>query len=160
SSLAILANRISYFFDFCGPSLLIDTACSSSLVALHAAVQSLRSGECATALAGGANVICHPDLSVAYHKAGMLSRDGRCKVFDAKADGCVRSEGAVMFLIKPLSAAVIDGDQIHAVIKGSAINHGGLAAGLTVPNPQKQKDLLVAAWKDAGIAAHDLTYIE
>ncbi|MGC2744995.1 MAG: SDR family NAD(P)-dependent oxidoreductase, partial [Candidatus Angelobacter sp.] len=160
SSLAILANRISYFFDFSGPSLLIDTACSSSLVALHAAIQSLRSGECATALVGGANVICQPDLSVAYHKAGMLARDGRCKVFDAKADGYVRSEGAVMLLLKPLSAAVIEGDQIHAVIKGSAINHGGLAAGLTVPNPQKQKDLLVAAWKDAGIAAHDLTHIE
>ncbi|HET8888130.1 MAG TPA: type I polyketide synthase, partial [Candidatus Angelobacter sp.] len=160
SSLAVLANRLSYFFDFSGPSLLIDTACSSSLVALHTAIQSLRSGECATALVGGVNVICHPDLSIAYHKAGMLARDGRCKVFDAKADGYVRSEGAVMLLLKPLSAAVAGGDQIHAVIKGSAINHGGLAAGLTVPNPQKQSDLLMAAWQDASIGAHDLTCIE
>ena len=160
SSLAVLANRLSYFFDFSGPSLLIDTACSSSLVALHTAVQSLRSGECAAALVGGVNLICHPDLSIAYHKAGMLARDGKCKVFDARADGYVRSEGAVMLLLKPLSTAVTEGDQIHAVIKGSAINHGGLAAGLTVPNPQKQSDLLIAAWQDAGIAAHDLTYIE
>ncbi len=160
SSLAVLANRLSYFFDFSGPSLLIDTACSSSLVALHIAIQSLRSGECSTALVGGVNLICHPDLSIAYHKAGMLARDGRCKVFDAKADGYVRSEGAVMLLLRPLSVAVIKGDQIHAVIKGSAINHGGLAAGLTVPNPQKQSDLLIAAWRDAGIAAHDLRYIE
>src|SRR6266850_1027174 len=160
SSLAILANRISYFFDLSGPSLVVDTACSSSLVALHSAVQSLRSGECATALVGGVSLICHPDLSVAYHKAGMLAPDGRCKVFDAKADGYVRSEGAVMLLLKPLLAAVADQNRIHAVIKGSATNHGGLAGGLTVPNPQKQKELLMAAWKDAGVAARDLTYIE
>lgn len=160
SSLAILANRLSYFFDCSGPSLLIDTACSSSLVALHSAVQSLRSGECTTALVGGVNLICHPDLSIAYHKAGMLAADGRCKTFDATANGYVRSEGAVMMLLKPLKQAVEDRDRIHAVIKGSATNHGGLAGGLTVPNPQKQSELLRAAWKDAGIAARDLTYIE
>lgn len=160
SSLAVLANRLSYFFDWSGPSLLIDTACSASLVALHAAVQSLKTGECSAALAGGVNLICHPDLSIAYHKAGMLSPDGRCKVFDARADGYVRSEGAVMFLLKPLSRAVEEGDRIHAVIKGSAVNHGGLAGGLTVPNPQKQSELLVAAWKNAGISPEDLSYIE
>ncbi|WP_129645083.1 GNAT family N-acetyltransferase [Peristeroidobacter agariperforans] len=160
SSLAILANRLSYFFDCSGPSLLIDTACSSSLVALHSAVQSLRSGECTTALVGGVNLICHPDLSIAYHKAGMLAADGRCKTFDATANGYVRSEGAVMMLLKPLKQAVEDHDRIHAVIKGSATNHGGLAGGLTVPNPQKQSELLRAAWKDAGVAARDLTYIE
>lgn len=160
NSLAILANRVSYFFDFCGPSLVVDTACSSSLVALHAAVQSLRSGECAAALVGGVNLICHPDLSIAYQRAGMLAHDGRCKVFDAKADGYVRSEGAVVLLLKLLRAAVADRDQIRAVIRGSAINHGGLAGGLTVPNPQKQSELLIAAWKDAGIAARNLTCIE
>jgi acyl transferase domain-containing protein/enoyl-CoA hydratase/carnithine racemase/acyl carrier protein/GNAT superfamily N-acetyltransferase len=160
SSLAILANRLSYFFDCSGPSLLIDTACSSSLVALHSAVQSLRSGECTTALVGGVNLICHPDLSIAYHKAGMLAADGRCKTFDATANGYVRSEGAVMMMLKPLKQAIEDHDRIHAVIKGSATNHGGLAGGLTVPNPQKQSELLRAAWKDAGIAARDLTYIE
>jgi acyl transferase domain-containing protein len=116
SSLAILANRISYFLDLSGPSLVIDTACSSSLVAVHSAVQSLRSGACGAALVGGVNLICHPDLSIAYHKAGMLAPDGRCKVFDAKADGYVRSEGAVMLLLKPLSDAVAEGDQIHAVM--------------------------------------------
>ncbi|MCU1348580.1 MAG: Mycocerosate synthase, 6-deoxyerythronolide-B synthase, partial [Acidobacteria bacterium] len=160
SSLAILANRISYFFDLSGPSLVVDTACSASLVALHSAVQSLRSGECATAFVGGVNLICHPDLSIAYHKAGMLAPDARCKVFDASADGYVRSEGAVVFLLKPLHAAIADRNQIHAVIRGSATNHGGLASGLTVPNPQKQKELLLTAWKDAGIAAQDITYIE
>jgi len=160
SSLAILANRISYFFDFSGPSMVVDTACSSSLVALHTAAQSLRSGECSTAIASGVNLICHPDLSIAYHKAGMLAPDGRCKVFDARADGYVRSEGAVVLLLKPLRAAIADRNRIHAVIRGSAINHGGLAGGLTVPNPQKQKELLVAAWNVAGIVAQDLTYIE
>jgi acyl transferase domain-containing protein/enoyl-CoA hydratase/carnithine racemase/acyl carrier protein/SAM-dependent methyltransferase/ribosomal protein S18 acetylase RimI-like enzyme len=160
SSLAILANRLSYFFDFSGPSLSIDTACSSSLVALHTAVQSLRAGECAAALVGGVNLICHPDLSIAYHKAGMLAPDGRCKAFDASANGYVRSEGAVMMLLKSLDRAIADQDQIHAVIKGSAINHGGLAGGLTVPNPQKQSELLQAAWKNAGISARQLTYIE
>src|SRR5216684_5568627 len=125
SSLAVLANRVSYFFGLSGPSLVIDTACSSSLVALHSAIQSLRSGECSSALVAGVNLICHPDLSIAYHKAGMLAPDGRCKVFDAKADGYVRSEGAVMLLLKPLSAALAERDRIHAVIRGSAINHGG-----------------------------------
>lgn len=160
SSLAVLANRLSYFYDFSGPSLLIDTACSSSLVALHSAVRSLRSGECCTALVGGVNLICHPDLSVAYHKAGMLSHDARCKVFDASASGYVRAEGGVVLLLKPLARAEVDGDQIHAVLKGSAINHGGLAAGLTVPNPLKQSELLRDAWRDAGVSFHDLGYIE
>ena len=153
SSLAILANRLSYFFDLSGPSLLIDTACSSSLVALHTALQSLRNGECTAALVGGVNLLCQPDLSIAYHKAGMLSADGRCKVFDASANGYVRSEGAVVLLLKPLSVAIADHDPIHAVIKGSAINHGGLAGGLTVPNPRKQSELLQAAWRNAGVAA-------
>ncbi len=160
SSLAVLANRLSYFFDLCGPSLLIDTACSASLVALHTALQSLRAGECEAALVGGINLICHPDLSTAYHKAGMLSPDGRCKSFDARADGYVRSEGAVVLLLKPLANALAQGDRVHAVIKGSAINHGGLAGGLTVPNPRKQSDLLMAAWKNAGVAPHKLSYIE
>ena len=160
SALAALANRISYFLDLSGPSLLIDTACSSSLVALHAAMRSLRGGECPAALVGGINLICHPHLSVAYRKAGMLSPDGRCRTFDAAASGYVRAEGAVMLLLKPLSRAIADGDPIHAVLKGSAVNHGGLAAGLTVPNPQKQSELLLAAWKDAGIAPQELSYIE
>ncbi|TXI33907.1 MAG: SDR family NAD(P)-dependent oxidoreductase, partial [Candidatus Moraniibacteriota bacterium] len=160
TSLAVLANRISYFFDLSGPSLLIDTACSSSLVAIHSAIRSLRAGECSMAFAGGVNLICHPDLSIAYRKAGMLSSDGLCKVFDASADGYVRSEGAGLLLLKPLSAAIADGDRIHAILRGSAINHGGLAGGLTVPNPQKQSELLIAAWADAKVAAGEITYLE
>ncbi|WP_129645080.1 SDR family NAD(P)-dependent oxidoreductase [Peristeroidobacter agariperforans] len=160
SSLAIIANRLSYFLDLSGPSMLIDTACSSSLVALHAAVQSLHAGECDSALVGGVNFICHPDLSVAYHKAGMLARDGRCKVFDARANGYVRAEGGVMLLLKPLSEAIRAHDNIHAVIRGSAVNHGGLSGGLTVPDPKKQSELLIAAWNSAGISPRELSYIE
>ncbi|MCP5003586.1 MAG: GNAT family N-acetyltransferase, partial [Planctomycetes bacterium] len=160
SSLAVLANRISYFFDFSGPSLQIDTACSSSLVAVHTVVQSLRRGECSNALVGGVNLICHPALSVAYYKAGMLAPDGRCKAFDASANGYVRSEGAVMIVLKPARKAIEERDFIYGVIKGSAINHGGLSGGLTVPNPQKQAELLIAAWKNAGIKPEDLSYLE
>ncbi|MBN8213866.1 MAG: polyketide synthase dehydratase domain-containing protein, partial [Xanthomonadales bacterium] len=160
SSLAVIANRVSYFFDLSGPSLLVDTACSSSLVALHTAMQSLHRNECSAALVAGVNVICHPDLSLAYHKAGMLAADGRCKVFDSRADGYVRAEGAVVLLIKPLRRAIAEGDRIHAVVKGSAINHGGLASGLTVPNPVKQRELLMAAWDNAGVRSDELSYIE
>ncbi|MEQ1511380.1 MAG: SDR family NAD(P)-dependent oxidoreductase, partial [Lysobacteraceae bacterium] len=160
SSLAVIANRVSYFFDLSGPSLLVDTACSSSLVALHTAIQSLHRNECSAALVAGVNVICHPDLSLAYHKAGMLAADGRCKVFDSRADGYVRAEGAVVLLIKPLGRAIAEGDCIHAVIKGSAINHGGLASGLTVPNPVKQRELLMAAWDNAGVRSDEISYIE
>lgn len=159
-SLAVLANRLSYFFDFCGPSLVIDTACSSSLVAVHTAIQSIHAGECEIALVGGVNFICHPDLSIAYHKAGMLSPDGLCKVFDASANGYVRAEGGVVFLLKPLSNAVKDNNRIHAVLKGSAINHGGLAGGLTVPNPRKQSELIAKAWKKADVSPFDISYIE
>jgi len=160
SSMAVLANRISYFFDFSGPSLQIDTACSSSLVAIHTAVQSLLLQECRQALVGGVHLICHPATSIAYYKAGMLARDGRCKPFDQKANGYVRSEGGVMLHLKPLQQAIQDRNLIHAVIKGSAINHGGLSGGLTVPNPQKQKELLANAWNSAGITPKSLGYIE
>ncbi len=160
NSLALLANRISYFFDLCGPSMAIDAACASSLVALHSAMQSLRSGECSLALSGGVHLICHPDLSLAYHEAGMLAADGRCKVFAETADGYVRSEGAALLLLKPYEKALTEGDQIYAVLKGSAVNHGGLAGGLTVPNPQKQADLLLSAWQDAKISPRNVSYLE
>ena len=160
NSMSVLANRISYFYDFHGPSLQIDTACSSSLVAMHKAVQSLQSGECSQALVGGVNVICHPATSIAYYKAGMLSSDGQCKTFDKRADGYVRAEGAVMLLLKPLNKAVSDNDTIHAVIKGTACNHGGQASGLTVPNPEHQAKLVQEAWKTAKIAPETIGYIE
>lgn len=160
NSLAVIANRLSYFFDLTGPSTLVDTACSASLVAVHQAISALRNGECQMALAGGVNFICHPDLSVSYHKAGMLAPDGRCKVFDQSANGYVRAEGAVLFLLKPLANAVADRDPIYALIKGSAVNHGGLASGLTVPNPQKQSELLQKAWHAAGIHPQHISYLE
>ena len=160
ASLAVLANRISYFFDWRGPSIVIDTACSSSLVAVHQAVQSIGSGECVQALVGGINIICHPANSIAYYKSGMLAHDGKCKTFDDKADGYVRSEGAVMFLLKRLSQAEADGNSIYATIKGSASSHGGQAAGLTVPNPQQQAALLTNAWKSAGVTPNTISFIE
>ncbi|WP_349594246.1 SDR family NAD(P)-dependent oxidoreductase [Azospirillum argentinense] len=159
-SMAVLANRISYLFDLQGPSLLVDTACSSSLVAVHEAVRSIRSGESAQALVGGINLMLHPATSIAFHKAGMLSKDGLCRSFDADANGYVRSEGAVVLLLKPLAAALAAGDRVHGVIKGTSSNHGGQAGGLTVPNPEQQARLLRMAWTDAGIDPSALSYLE
>lgn len=159
-SMSVLANRISYFFDFSGPSIQIDTACSSSLTAIHVAVQALRNKECSKAIVGGINLICHPFNSIAYYKAGMLSIDGRCKPFDAAANGYVRSEGAVMFLLEPLENAQENCDSIFGVIKGSSINHAGLTSGLTAPNPRKQSQLLQSAWENANIDPRDISYIE
>lgn len=160
NSMAVLANRISYFYDFHGPSLLLDTACSSSLVAVHKAVQSIQTGESSQALVGGINLICHPANSIAYYKAGMLAKDGRCKTFDQLANGYVRSEGAVMLLLKPLTSALSEHDRIYAVIKGAASNHGGQASGLTVPNPEQQARLLQTAWQSSEINPCSLGYIE
>ncbi|CAJ3337977.1 polyketide synthase, type I [Burkholderia pseudomallei] len=160
ASMAVIANRISYTYDLRGPSIQVDTACSSSLVALHQAVQALRAGECDQALVGGVNVICHPGNTIAYYKAGMLSPQGRCKTLDDAADGYVRSEGAVMLMLRRLEQAVADGDPIHAVIRGSACNHGGLTGGLTVPHPDRQADLLRAAWAAARVSADDIGYLE
>jgi acyl transferase domain-containing protein/NADPH:quinone reductase-like Zn-dependent oxidoreductase/acyl carrier protein/ribosomal protein S18 acetylase RimI-like enzyme len=160
NSMAMLANRISYFHGFRGPSLTIDTACSSSMVALHHAVRSVQRGESAQALVAGVNVICDPSISLSYYKAGMLSPDGLCRTFDEKANGYVRSEGAVVLLIKSLAAAVRDKDPIHAVIKGTSCNHGGQAAGLTVPNPRQQASLLLEAWEASGVSPETLGYIE
>ncbi|MEV0689369.1 SDR family NAD(P)-dependent oxidoreductase [Streptomyces sp. NPDC050388] len=160
TSMAIIANRVSYFYDLRGPSVQLDTACSSSLVAVHTAVRALRAGECTTALVGGVNLLCHPANSIAYHQAGMLSPDGLCKTFDESANGYVRSEGGAVLLLKPLAAALDDGDHVHAVIKGSATNHGGQAGGLTVPSASMQASLVRAALADAGVAASDISYVE
>lgn len=160
SSNAILPNRLSYFFNWKGPSLEIETACSSSLVAMHEAVKSLYLKECDQAMVAGVNVMCHASKSISFYKAGMLSRDGKCKTFDKRADGYVRGEGAVALLLKRLPDAVRDGDRIHCVIKGTAVNHGGEAAGLTVPNPAAQAELVQRAIKAAGIHAADISYVE
>ena len=155
------AGRIAYFFDLRGPALSVDTACSSSLVAIHLACNSLRSGESDMALAGGVNVILQPGITLAYSASGMLSPDGRSKFGDAAANGYVRSEGAGVLVLKTLARAVADGDRIHAVIRGSAVNNDGRASGQMVsPSREAQEALLRAAFADAGIAPQAVDYIE
>lgn len=153
-------NRLSYFLDLHGPSEPVETACSSSLVAIHRAVQSIRAGDCEMALVGGVNTIVTPEAHVNFAKAGMLSPDGRCKTFSSKANGYVRGEGVGMLFLKRLSQAERDGDPIHAVIRGTAINHGGRANSLTAPNTAAQADLLRDAYRRAGIDPRTVGYIE
>ena len=129
NALSIAANRLSYFYDLRGPSMAVDTACSSSLMAVHLACRSLRAGECQLALAGGVNVVLSPAHSIAFTKAGVLAPDGRCKVFDASADGYVRGEGAGLVVLKPLAQALTDGDAIFCVIRGSAVHQDGRTNG-------------------------------
>jgi amino acid adenylation domain-containing protein len=157
---AIIANRVSFFLNLRGPSVLIDTLCSSSLVAVHQACQSLRLGECAMALAGGVNLLLSPEYFVAMSRMKAHSPDGRCKAFDHRANGIASGEGAGAVLLKPLSRALEDRDQIYAVIKGSAINHGGQANGLTAPNPRAQADLVAHALDVAGVSAESISYVE
>lgn len=160
NSHCILANRISYLLDIHGPSEPIDTACSSSLVAIHRGVESIRSGDCEMAIVGGVNVIASPTLHISFSKAGMLSPDGRCKTFDETANGYVRGEGSGALFLKPLGKALEAGDHVYAVIKGTAINHGGHAASLTAPNPNAQADLIVKAMGKAGVDPATVSYIE
>lgn len=153
-------NRISYFLDWHGPSEPVETACSSSLVALHRACQAIENGECDFALAGGVNSIVTPEAHINFAKAGMLAPDGRCKTFSADANGYVRGEGVGMIFVKRLSAALRDGNPVLAIIKGTAVNHGGKANSLTAPNGAAQAELLTAAWRKAGIDPRTITYIE
>ncbi|MCK4899299.1 MAG: polyketide synthase, partial [Anaerolineales bacterium] len=134
SSQSIAAGRIAYVLGLQGPCMTLDTACSSSLVAVHLAVQSLRNGESHIALAGGANVILMPEATITLSRANMMAADGRCKAFDARADGFVRSEGCGIIVLKRLSDAISHGDNILAIIKGMAINQDGRSNGLTAPN--------------------------
>jgi acyl transferase domain-containing protein/enoyl-CoA hydratase/carnithine racemase/acyl carrier protein len=157
---ALLSNRISYLFNFRGPSESIDTACSSSLVAVHRAVKSLQNGESELAVAGGVNLMLSPATFVVAGKLGILSPDGRCKTFDKDANGYVRGEGVGALLLKPLSKAVRDRDPIYAVIRGTAENHGGRANSLTAPNPEAQAAMLVAAYREAACDIRTVTYIE
>jgi acyl transferase domain-containing protein len=154
------AGRISYALGLEGPSLAVDTACSSSLVAVHLACQSLRLKECTVALAGGVNLVIDPELGVSLTKANMLSADGRCKTFDADADGFGRGEGCGIVVLKPLADAERDGDFIWAVIAGSAVNQDGRSNGLTAPNGRAQETLLRTALRAGGISPHDVGYIE
>ncbi|WP_437483074.1 SDR family NAD(P)-dependent oxidoreductase [Sorangium sp. So ce1014] len=155
-----VANRVSYCFDFTGPSVAIDTACSSSLTAIHLACQSLAAGECRAALAGGVNLILHPLHYMRLSRMRMLSAEGRAKAFGAGADGFVDGEGVGAVLLKPLVDAVLDGDRIHAVIRGSAINAGGKTSGYTVPNPTAQAEVIVEALEKSGVEPRSISYIE
>ena len=130
----MLANRLSYLLDLRGPSMSIDTACSSSLVAIHLACQSLRCGESDIALAGGVSLMIAPELLVSMSKVGFMAPDGRCKTFDASADGFGRGEGCGIVVLKRLADAVADGDRVLAVIRGSAVNQDGRSTLLAAPN--------------------------
>ena len=160
NALSIAANRISYLFDFRGPSIAIDTACSSSLVAVHLACSSLRNGESTLALAGGVNLILSPAITVNFTKAGVMAPDGRCKAFDSRANGYVRAEGVGLVVLKPLSKAIADADPIYAVILGSAVNQDGRSNGLMAPNPGAQEAVLLEAYRRAGVSPGDVQYIE
>lgn len=160
NALSIAANRVSYALDLHGPSIAVDTACSSSLVAVHLACASLRRGECSSALAGGANAILTPLLTLNFTGAGVIAPDGRCKTFDAAADGIVRGEGTGVVHLKRLSDAVADGDRIYCVIDGSATNQDGRSNGLTAPNPDAQMDVFAAACEDAGVDPASVDYVE
>ncbi|MGV0810342.1 polyketide synthase Pks13 [Mycolicibacterium boenickei] len=158
---SIIANRVSYFYDFRGPSVAVDTACSSSLVAAHQGVQALRSGEADVAIVGGVNALITPMVTVGFDEVGgVLAPDGRIKSFSSDADGYARSEGGGMLVLKRVSDARRDGDQILAVIAGSAINHDGRSNGLLAPNPDAQEAVLRKAYKNAGINPRTVDYIE
>ncbi|MFJ9845851.1 amino acid adenylation domain-containing protein [Kitasatospora sp. NPDC101155] len=154
------AGRIAHWLGVHGPSLSVDTACSSSLVALHLAVQALRGGDADLALAGGVNVLLSPEWYTVLGKASMLSPEGRCKTFDASADGYARSEGCGVVVLKRLSDARADGDRILGVIRGSAVNHDGRASGITVPNAEAQREVVRAALAAADLSAEDIDYVE
>ncbi|MCK5757087.1 MAG: type I polyketide synthase, partial [Mycobacterium sp.] len=159
-SISIIANRVSYFFDFRGPSVTIDTACSSSLVALHLACQSLRTGDSDVALAAGVNLLLSPAGTRSLDQAEAMSPTGRCHAFDAAADGFVRGEGCGVAVLKRLSDAQRDGDRVLAVIRGSAVNQDGRSNGLMAPNPAAQMAVLRAAYAAAGVNPREVDYVE
>jgi len=154
------AGRISYVLGLEGPCFAVDTACSSSLLAVHLACQSLRAGECDVAIAGGVSLIACPETFIFLSRAGNISRDGRSRTFDAAADGYGRGEGSGAIVLKRLSRARADGDPILAVVRGSAVNHGGASSGLTVPNGLAQQAVIRRACRSAGIEPRQLTYVE
>ena len=159
-SYAPIANRVSYFCDFHGPSIAIDTVCSSSLTAVHLAIESIQRGTSKVALAGGVNLSLHPNKYLTYALMDMHSSDGYCHTFGEGGDGYVSGEGVGAILLKPLVSALEDGDFIYAVIKGSSINHGGNASGITVPSPIAQGEMILNCLKQTSINPESITYIE
>ncbi len=160
ASLSSLSNRVSYLFDLRGPSLTVDTACSSSLVALHLACEAIRHGDIGVALVGGVNVLQAPQGFIGFSRASMLSRRGRCSPFDARADGYVRAEGGGVVVLKPMAAALADGDDIRAVIRGTGMNSDGRTNGFSLPNPQAQAALLRQVYRGFDVDPNDLCYFE
>ncbi len=160
SATSIAANRISYLYDLRGPSFTVDTACSSSLTATHLACRSMMAGECDLAIVGGVQMQINPELTIGFCKASMISPSGECRAFDASANGYVRSEGTGVVVLKRLSAALADGDDVYAVIVGSAINQDGRTNGMTVPSASAQEAMLREALAGARLAATDLHYVE
>ncbi|MCP5112500.1 MAG: polyketide synthase, partial [bacterium] len=156
----IAANRISYCLNLLGPSIAVDTACSSSLVATHLACRSLWEGECEMALVGGVNALLTPAPFVCFCAASMLSPTGRCRAFDAGADGFVRAEGAGAVLLKPLSRALAEGDPVYALVVGTAVNQDGRTSGISAPSQSSQEELLRTACRQAGVAPKDICYVE
>ncbi len=157
---SLVANLVSYLFDFQGPSESVDTACSSSLVAIHRAVEQIQMGICEMAVAGGVNIIASPNLYLVQSRAGMLSKDGKCKTFDKNANGYVRGEGVGVIILKPLSKAKADGDCIRGIIRGSAVTHNGHGSAMTVPSSAAQAKAIVNAFDKAGIDPSTISYIE
>ncbi len=157
---ASIANRVSYFFNFHGPSIALDTMCSSSLTAIHLACESIRRGESEVAVAGGVNVTIHPDKYISLSQGSFTSSDGRCRSFGEGGDGYVPGEGVGAILLKPLQRAIADHDRIYAVIKGSSVNHGGKTNGYTVPNPIAQADIIAETLKKANVDPRTISYIE
>ena len=157
---AIASNRLSYALDLHGPSMTVDAACSSSLVAINLACQALRDEECEQAIVGAVNVMLTPHTTLGLHELGLLASDGRCKAFASDGDGFVRGEGAGAVVLKPLSGAIEDGDRVLAVIHGSAVNSDGRTNGLIAPSRSAQEALLRDAYRRAGVAPADVSYVE
>ena len=157
---SILANRVSFLFDFKGKSEVVDTACSSFLVALNNAVHDIRSGQCDEALVGGVNLLLTPTMYIAHSMSGMLSKSGTCRTFDANADGYVRGEGVGVIYIKSLNEALRQKDNIIGVIKGIAVRHGGQGNFLTAPKASSQTETIRLALQDSGFELNSVTYIE
>jgi len=160
SMMTLVANRLSYAYDFTGPSIAIDTACSGSLVAIHTACQNIKNKECSMAIAGGVLLNFAPQYTVAESRGGFLSPDGTCKTLDESANGYVRGEGAAVVVLKSLKDAIADNDQIYSVILGSAVNQDGQTIGITVPNGESQKKAIEKAAAQAEIELRDVQYIE
>ncbi|MBX3611470.1 MAG: acyltransferase domain-containing protein [Hydrogenophaga sp.] len=160
NAFSVASGRMSYVLGLQGPSVAVDTACSSSLVALHLACQGLRLGECDSALVGAVNLILTPEMNINFSRARMMAADGRCKTFDAAADGYVRGEGCVVLVVRRLRDAQARGDRVLAVIRGSAINQDGRSGGLTAPNGPAQEDVIRAALASARVSPGDIGYVE